>query len=80
VIAAEATVDESVLHTGVRIETGAFVVRSIIGADAVIGAGSKVSDAVVGSGVVVGQDNELAGGIRLSPGIEVPDKGISFSR
>jgi mannose-1-phosphate guanylyltransferase len=80
VIAAEATVDESVLHTGVRIETGAFVVRSIIGADAVIGAGSKVSDAVVGSGVVVGQDNELAGGIRLWPGIEVPDKGISFSR
>jgi mannose-1-phosphate guanylyltransferase len=39
-----------------------------------------VADAVVGAGVRVGQDNELGGGIRLWPGIEVPDKGITFSR
>jgi mannose-1-phosphate guanylyltransferase len=80
VIAADASIDESVLHPGVRIESGAFVARSIIGTDAVIGAGSRVADAVVGSGVKVGQENELGGGIRLWPGIEVPDKGITFSR
>ena len=73
-------VDETVLHPGVRIEPGAFVVRSIVGSGAVIGAGSRVADAVIGSGVKVGQDNELGGGIRLWPGIEVPDKGITFSR
>jgi mannose-1-phosphate guanylyltransferase len=80
VIAAGASVDESVLHPGVRIESGAFVVRSIIGTGATIGAGSRVTDAVVGNDVKVGQDNELSGGIRLWPGIEVPDKGITFSR
>jgi mannose-1-phosphate guanylyltransferase len=80
VVASEASVDESVLHSGVRIEQGAFVVRSIIASDAVIGAGSRVADAVVGPGVKVGQDNELGGGIRLWPGVEVPDKGITFSR
>ena len=80
VVATDASVDESVPHSDVRIETGAFVVRSIIGSGATIGAGSRVADAVVGSGVKVGADNELGGGIRLWPGIEVPDKGITFSR
>jgi len=79
-IGSDASVDESVLHAGVRVESGAFVVRSVLGSGAVVGAGSRVSDAVIGSGVRIGQDNELSGGIRLWPGIEVPDKGITFSR
>jgi mannose-1-phosphate guanylyltransferase len=79
-IEADASVDESVLHGGVHVESGAFVTRSILGARTAIGRGSRVADAVVGAGVRVGQDNELGGGIRLWPGIEVPDKGITFSR
>jgi mannose-1-phosphate guanylyltransferase len=80
VIEEEASIDESVLHPGVRVGPGAFVARSLVASDASIGAGSHVSDAVIGKGVTVGADNELGGGIRLWPGLEVPDRSITFSR
>ncbi len=38
-----------------------------------------MTDAVVGAGVKVGAENELAGGIRVWPGTDLPDKGITFS-
>lgn len=75
-----ATVQESVLHDGVVVEAGAFVVRSVVARGARIGTGSVVMDAVIGHDVRIGADNELSGGIRLWPGVDVPDKGITFTK
>lgn len=80
VVGPSASVTESVLHDGVRIEAGASVQRSVLAAGAVVGPGTSVSDSVIGAGVRVGADNELASGIRLWPGLDVPDRGISFNR
>lgn len=79
-IGAGAVVEGSVLHERVSVGDGARIVGSIVAADASIGAGTIVTDAVVGPGVIVGAGNELSGGIRLWPGLTVPDEGITFSR
>jgi mannose-1-phosphate guanylyltransferase len=80
VIGEGASLQESVLHPGARIERGAFVSGSVVASGAVVGAGSHVTDAVIGHDVTVGADNELSGGVRLWPGLTVPDQGITFTR
>jgi NDP-sugar pyrophosphorylase family protein len=70
----------SVLHDGVRIEDGATLRDCIVGAASVIGEGTEASGAVLAARVTVGADNELRDGIRLWPGVEIRDRGITFSR
>lgn len=79
-VSEKAVVEGSVLHPGATVAAGATVIGSILAPGACIGSGSVVKDAVIGAGVKLGADNELAGGIRLWPGLEVPDKGITFTR
>lgn len=79
VIAAEAYVDGSILFAGARVESGARVVRSILGAGARVGPGATVTDSVIGDGAVVGARCELADGIRIWPGVSLPDGGVRFS-
>jgi mannose-1-phosphate guanylyltransferase len=75
-----ASVSGSVLHDRVTVGNGATITDSVIAGRAHIGSGSEISDAVIGAGVEIGADNELRGGIRLWPGIAVPDRGITFTR
>jgi mannose-1-phosphate guanylyltransferase len=79
-IGEDATVSGSVLHDGVVLSNAVVVRDSIVAAGCAIGHGTELSGAVVGAGVRVGADNELREGIRLWPGIDVPDRGITFTR
>lgn len=75
-----ASIAGSALHERVTVGNGATVTDSVIATGAHIGSASELVGAVVGAGVVIGADNELRDGIRLWPGVEVPDRGITFSR
>jgi mannose-1-phosphate guanylyltransferase len=74
-----ARLDGAVLFDGARVAAGAVVTRSVLGRDAVVGPGCVVEDAVLGDGVVLGSRNELCAGIRLWPGVQLPDVAVRFS-
>jgi len=77
-IGESAVIDGSVLHDGVDVADHANLVGTISGSGARIGAATKCHDVIIGSGVKIGADNELRGGLRLWPGLEVPDRGLTY--
>ena len=79
VVGAGAVVDGAVVFDGAVIGAGAQVTRSVIGGDARIGDGAVVTDAVIGDGAVVGDRCELIDGMRVWPGVELPEGGVRFS-
>lgn len=78
-IGAGSRVDASVIFDGVTIEPGAVVRNSIVASGARIGANARVTDCVIGEGVQIGARCELQAGMRLWPGVSIPDSGIRFS-
>jgi mannose-1-phosphate guanylyltransferase len=68
-----------VLHDGVIVGAEASVNGSVLGPGASIGPGCVVSDAIVGAHVRLGAANELRAGIRVWSGVDVPDRGITFT-
>ncbi|WP_291313357.1 NDP-sugar synthase [Corynebacterium sp. UBA2622] len=78
-IGAGSRVDDTVIFDGVTIEPGAVVRNSIIAAGAQIGANARISDCVIGEGARIGARCELQGGMRVWPGVEIPDSGVRFS-
>ena len=79
VVSAGAVVDGSVVFDDARIGPDAAVTRSVIGRGAVIGAGAVLTDAVIGDDAVVGAGCELLAGLRVWPGVHLPDGGVRFS-
>jgi len=75
-----ASIAASTLHDRVTVGNGATVLDSVIASGVHIGSGTEVTSGVIGAGVSIGADNELRDGIRLWPGIDVPDRGITFTR
>lgn len=71
-------VEDSVFHPDVILEPGVVVQRSVVGAGVTVGTRTRIVDAVLGPDVQVGADNELRGGIRIWPGLNVPDATIRF--
>ncbi len=69
----------SVLMDRARVAAGADLQRSVLGAGAQVGAGAVLHDAVVGDGAVVGAGCELREGLRVWPGVVLPDGGVRFS-
>ncbi|WJY67479.1 NDP-sugar synthase [Corynebacterium auris] len=78
-IGAGARVDDSVIFDGVTIEPGAVVRHSIIASGVRIGANARIYDCVIGEGARIGARCELQGGMRVWPGVEIPDSGVRFS-
>ncbi len=78
-VGAGAVVDAAVVFDGAVIGAGAQVVRSVIGTGARIGAGAAVVDAVIGDGAVIGDRCELINGVRVWPGVQLPEAGVRFS-
>jgi mannose-1-phosphate guanylyltransferase len=74
-----AAVRGTVLHDDVRVETDASLDASVVGEGVSVGAGSVVADAVIGANVRIGASNELRKGIRVWSGVDIPDRGITFS-
>jgi mannose-1-phosphate guanylyltransferase len=69
----------SVLADGVVVAAGARVVGSVLGPGAVVGAGAVLDGVVVGDRAVVGARNELLAGVRVFPGVQLPDCAVRFS-
>lgn len=78
-IGAGSRLDNTVVFDGVSIEPGAVIENSIIASGVYIGANARISDAVIGEGAQIGARCELRGGVRVWPGVVVPDTGIRFS-
>jgi mannose-1-phosphate guanylyltransferase / phosphomannomutase len=77
VVAGGARVERSVLLSGARVERGAKVTDSIVGANVVVGSGAVVTDgAILGDGVVIDEGNLLAAGVRVAPGVHLPRGAI----
>ena len=76
VVAGGARLERSVLLDLARVESGARVSDSILGAGVRVGAGAVVRDgAVLGDGVVVEKGNVLSG-VRVAPGVHLPPGAI----
>lgn len=78
-VGAGSRIDDSVIFDGVTIEPGAVVRNSIIAAGARIGANVRMQDCVIGEGASIGARCELQGGMRVWPGVSIPDSGVRFS-
>lgn len=78
-VGAGSRIDDSVIFDGVTIEPGAVVRNSIIAAGATIGANVRIHDCVIGEGASIGARCELQGGMRVWPGVVIPDSGVRFS-
>jgi mannose-1-phosphate guanylyltransferase len=78
-VATGAHVESSVLLDGVSVGERTTVSASIIGSGVRIGEGCHIAAGVVlGDGVTVGAHNVLAAGVRIFPGVELPDGAIRF--
>lgn len=69
----------SVLMDHAVVGAGAQVRRSVLGAGAQLGAGAVLHDAVVGDAAVIGARCELCNGVRIWPGVVLPDGAVRFS-
>ncbi|QPK79672.1 NDP-sugar synthase [Corynebacterium lizhenjunii] len=78
-IGAGCRIDGTVIFDGVTIEPGAVISNSIIASGAHIGANAHIENCVVGEGATIGARCELQSGMRVFPGVNIPDAGIRFS-
>lgn len=78
-IGAGCRLDNSVIFDGVTVEPGAVIENSIISSGVRIGANAHLNGCIIGEGAQVGARCELEGGIRVFPGVVIPDSGIRFS-
>ncbi|GAB3699305.1 sugar phosphate nucleotidyltransferase [Corynebacterium nasicanis] len=78
-IGAGCRLDDTVVFDGVTIEPGAVIRDSIIASGARIGANARITGCVIGEGAQIGARCELEGGMRVWPGVIIPDNGVRFS-
>ncbi len=78
-IGANAEVTASVLFDEVTIGAGARVSGSVLGRGARVGDGAVLDDVVLGEGAVVAEGNELRGGLRVWPGVQLGPTSVRFS-
>jgi mannose-1-phosphate guanylyltransferase len=78
-VSAGAHIDNSVVLDGTTIGAGTRITGSIVGPGVTIGDHCRIEGRVVlGRGVKVGSGNTLLGGMRIFPGVELPDGAIAF--
>lgn len=78
-VKAGASVRGSVLADDAVIESGAVVVDSVVGAGARVSSGAVLREVVVGDGALIGPGNELTSGVRVWPGVTLPECSVRFS-
>ncbi len=78
-VGAGSTVERAVLLEGTEIGEGCELRDCILAAGCRVGAGTTISGgAVLGEGVHVGAHNVITRGVRIFPGVELPDGAIAF--
>lgn len=78
-IGAGSRLDSTVVFDGVTIEPGAQISNSILASGVHIGANARIENCVIGEGAHIGARCELRGGMRVFPGVVIPDAGVRFS-
>lgn len=78
-VAAGGRIEASVLFDDAVVGESASVRRTVLGRGASVGAGTVLDGAVLGDGARVGAGNELLSGVRVWPGVEIPDHAVRFS-
>ncbi|OLT38193.1 GDP-mannose pyrophosphorylase [Actinomadura sp. CNU-125] len=78
-VEAGSTVVGSVLLDDAFVAEGATVRDSVLSRGARVGPGAVLDGVILGDGAVVGPGNELRGGLRIWPGIELPPTAVRFS-
>jgi mannose-1-phosphate guanylyltransferase len=72
-------VERAVVLEGTRIGANCTVSGCIIGANVTIGDHTRVEGlSVIGEGVSLGAENVITNGVRLFPGVTIPDGGMKF--
>jgi mannose-1-phosphate guanylyltransferase len=79
VIRPGARVEGSVLFDGVQVGAGARISASVLGRGVRIGASVVLDGAVLGDDVSVASGNELRGGMRVWPGVDLGPTSVRFS-
>jgi mannose-1-phosphate guanylyltransferase len=78
-VGANSTVERAVIMQGAEIGKNCTVRGAIIAGGVRIGDGTHVEGlAVVGEGVTIGANNVITNGMRIFPGVELPDGGVRF--
>ncbi|WP_239101009.1 sugar phosphate nucleotidyltransferase [Microbispora amethystogenes] len=78
-VEAGASVRGSVLSEGCHVASGATVVDSVVGVGARVASGTVLRQVVVGDGASIGPGNELTAGMRVWPGVALPECAVRFS-
>jgi mannose-1-phosphate guanylyltransferase len=78
-VASDTHIDSSVVLDGATVGAGTRITGSIVGPGVSIGERCRVEGRVMlGQGVSVGSGNTLLEGMRIFPGVELPDGAIAF--
>ncbi|GAA0393295.1 NDP-sugar synthase [Microbispora corallina] len=78
-VEAGASVRGSVLADDCVVASGATVVDSVVGTGARVAAGAVLRQVVVGDEAQIGPGNELMSGVRVWPGVRLPECSVRFS-
>ncbi|MFC0549711.1 sugar phosphate nucleotidyltransferase [Planotetraspora thailandica] len=78
-VEAGASVRGSVLADDCVVAAGAVVVDSVVGSGARVASGAVLREVVVGDGALIGAGNELMSGLRIWPGVTLPECSVRFS-
>jgi len=73
------TVERAVIMQGTEIGANCTVRGAVIAGGVRVGDGTRIEDfAVIGEGATIGADNVIANGMRLFPGVSLPDGAVRF--
>jgi mannose-1-phosphate guanylyltransferase len=78
-IGSSAQVTRSVVFDDVEVDEGAVVRDSVLSSGARVGPGVVLDDVVIGDRCVIRTGNELRGGLRLWPEVELAERSVRFS-
>jgi mannose-1-phosphate guanylyltransferase len=79
VVGAGALLDSAVLFDGAKVGSGAVLRRCVLGHRSAVGMDTVIEDVLIGDGATVGARNELRAGLRVWPGVTLPDGALGFS-
>ena len=78
-IGSDTIVESSVILRGAEVGANCSLANCIVGAGVSIGDNTQIHDLVtIGEGVTIGADNVIANGMRIFPGVSIPDGAVKF--
>ncbi len=79
VVGPGAILDGAVLFDYAQVGAGAMLRRCVVGHRTVVGMQTIIEDVLIGDDATIGARNELRAGLRIWPGVALPDGALGFS-